>query len=379
MTGRLAFWLLIGLHLPIVAVPVCFTMLGAADVPAPQYAVAAAPIGLAMLGLQLRHSLSTTRQRRPAGWRWTLPVLVVLGFAPLLLPGWLPVWTVGCWFPLASTLMLLRGRVRVAVHSALSVACVAALLAVQARSLGPALSASATALVYAVLYDALSLVPPWALFGAARLVRLLDELHAARHELAELAVTRERLRLSQDLHDVLGQNLSAVSLQGDLALRLLTKDPSAARSEVEQLAGLARDTLRSMRAVTHDEHRVSLRTELDGATALLVAAGVTVTVETADGELSAGTQEVFAWTVREGVTNVLRHSDAQWCSIGIQRHDGLVRLTVRNNGAGTPLAATGSGLNGIAARAAARGGSAHGRHIDDHAFELVVDLPEEAQ
>lgn len=63
------------------------------------------------------------------------------------------------------------------------------------------------------------------LYGAARLVRAVDELYAARAELAQVAVGRERLRISRDLHDLLGHSLSAVSLKGDLAIRLLGSDP----------------------------------------------------------------------------------------------------------------------------------------------------------
>src|SRR5437867_996880 len=86
------------------------------------------------------------------------------------------------------------------------------------------------------------------LFAAARLVRAIDDLRAARAELAELAVGRERLRISRDLHDLLGHTLSAVSLKGDLALRLLERNeqPRAA-AEIESLTAVARSALRDMR------------------------------------------------------------------------------------------------------------------------------------
>ena len=75
----------------------------------------------------------------------------------------------------------------------------------------------------------------------------------------------ERLRLSRDLHDLLGQSLSAVSLKGDLAVRLLGSDPSAAHREIESLTGVARSALRDMRAVAWDDHGVSLAGEADAA------------------------------------------------------------------------------------------------------------------
>src|SRR5262249_17409146 len=80
------------------------------------------------------------------------------------------------------------------------------------------------------------------LVAAARLVRAIDELRDARAELAELAVGRERLRISRDLHDLLGHTLSAVSLKGDLALRLLARSEGArAAAEIASLTAVARD------------------------------------------------------------------------------------------------------------------------------------------
>ncbi|MEH1166979.1 histidine kinase [Micromonospora sp. CPCC 205539] len=365
------------MHAPIVTVPVSFTLLGAGGVPAPPYAIAAIPIGLALGGLQVRHSLATIRGLRSKGWRWTLPAITVLAAAPLLLPGWLTTWPAAMWLPLASALMLLRGWTRVTVYTVLSTSMLAAFAVIQAGGLGSAGTPPAVTLTYAVLYDLMALVPPLVLFGAARLVGVVDELHATRDELAALAVTRERLRLSQDLHDVLGQNLSAVSLQGDLALRLLRRDPLAALAEVETLTALARDTLRGMRAVTHGEHRASLRAELDGACALLAAAGIDVTLDVDDTRVPASGQEVFAWAVREGATNVLRHSDARTCSIATcPPRDGVVRLVIRNDGARPAVTGDGNGLRGLADRAAALSGTAVGRSIGD-TFELVVELPEQ--
>ena len=130
-----------------------------------------------------------------------------------------------------------------------------------------------------------------------------------------LAVGRERLRVSRDLHDLLGQSLSAVSLKGDLAIRLLHTDPDAARAEIDSLTDVARDALRGVRAITLEKHTVSLPAEIDGATVLLEAAGVQTRVEVALAALPMPVEEVLAWTVREGVTNVLRHSRASACAI----------------------------------------------------------------
>lgn len=368
-TARQATWLLAVLHVPILAVPVLFTALGTAGLPRAPYALAAVPLGLVLGALQLRHSTAAARDRRPAGWKWTLAAVTALAYGPFLVPGWVYFWLSASWCAMASALLLLRGRARIGVFGAFF-AVDLVLYVLDATS--------GVELAYYVLYGLSSVVPPLVLVGAVRLARALDQLHAKREELASLAVARERLRLSQDLHDVLGQNLAAVSLQGELALRLLRKDPLAARARVEELTALARTTLHGVRAVTHDRHRVTLPAEVEGAAALLAAAGIEVAVDVDDTGVAAGDAEVLAWAVREGATNVLRHSDARWCSITARaRTDGGARLVVRNDGAHPPAGGAGNGLAGLAARAGERHGHARGARLDGDVFELVVDLPGE--
>jgi two-component system, NarL family, sensor histidine kinase DesK len=191
-----------------------------------------------------------------------------------------------------------------------------------------------------------------------------------------LAIGQERLRVSRDLHDLLGQSLSAVSLKGDLAKRLLHRDLAAARAEIEGLTKVARGALRDMRAVTSDQHAVSLPTETDGATALLQAAGVEARIDLDPLELPAAAEAVLAWAVREGVTNLLRHSEARVCSIPAVRRDGIVRLEIVNDGARPPTR-EGSGLAGLGERARALAGTVAAERTRDGRFRLAVELPQE--
>jgi two-component system, NarL family, sensor histidine kinase DesK len=217
-----------------------------------------------------------------------------------------------------------------------------------------------------------------ALYGSARLVGVFQELYVARSELADLAVGRERLRVSRDLHDLLGQSLSAVSLKGDLALRLLPTDEAAARAEIESLTTVARDALRDVRAVAHDQHAVSLRAEVDAAAALLGAAGVAVDVDLAVGPdaLPRPVEVVLAWAVREAATNTVRHSQATTWRLAVSRTDGVVALHVVNDGAGERTG-DGRGLAGLAERARAHSGAVTAERTGDGHFVLHVELPED--
>ncbi|MFF5232827.1 sensor histidine kinase [Dactylosporangium sp. NPDC000521] len=216
------------------------------------------------------------------------------------------------------------------------------------------------------------------LYGTVRLVRLVNELYDTRAELAELAVGEERVRVSRDLHDLLGQSLSAISLKGDLATRLLPLDPARARHEITGLTEIARASLRDVRAVTRDEHHVTLREEIAAAQGLLMAAGVETRINTPGGDLALpqSAQRVLAWAVREGTTNLLRHSDATTCTITLARSNGTTSLDIHNNGARNQGLGDGSGLAGLKDRAAAAGGWAGGEPTGDGGFRLRVELPE---
>ncbi|MDL4816000.1 histidine kinase dimerization/phosphoacceptor domain-containing protein [Actinomadura opuntiae] len=75
----------------------------------------------------------------------------------------------------------------------------------------------------------------WLFYSLSRLSDLVVLLDRARHELAAAAVAAERVRIGRDLHDVLGFSLSAVALRGELALRLLDRDPVRAATELAAL------------------------------------------------------------------------------------------------------------------------------------------------
>ncbi|MFI7225804.1 sensor histidine kinase [Nonomuraea angiospora] len=378
---RHPLWPLIALHVLLaVQVPV-YTTLGL-DGP-PGNPVAATVAFVLTLCLSLRHILAVSRGERPAGWPWTLVALATLANVPLWWFG--SNWQAFTAFALASIVMLLRGRLML--FAALAqllhnpVKEVIAMLRDGTHTIPQALLLGAYALFALILYAG-------TLVGGARLVRLLNELEAARTELAATAVGEERIRVSRDLHDLLGQSLSAISLKGDLALRLLAKDTAAARAEIDSLAGVARDALRDVRAITRDEHSVSLRTEIDGAAALLGAAGVDTRLDVADlPPLSGPARNALAWAIREGTTNLLRHSEARTCTITLTRHQGTVRLEIVNDGVQPPSASRftgaadltrtppGTGLSGLAERTRAASGTwlttAH-----DGLFLLSVEVPE---
>ena len=366
---RRAPWLLVAIHVPFVVGPVIFTITGLSIYRGP--AVPAILCALAVGALQLRHSFAAAKGERPAGWVWTFLLLLGFVYGPMIFFAWN--WASTQNFVIVSAAMLLRGWLRVVVIAVPCVATpIAGALTIAYYDHGPVAQ-----LVMIIFYWLANLaLAGGALYGAIRTVRVVEELYAARTELAEVAISRERVRVSRDLHDLLGQSLSAVSLKGDLAIKLLPHDTEGARAELRSLTELARTALRDVRAVARDEHAVSLRAEIDAAGALLSAAGIEARIDVDLPELARPVQDVLAWAVREGTTNLLRHSEANTASITVARRGGVVQMEIINDGVREP-AGSGTGIAGVVERARAVSGSASAE-ADDGRFRLTVAVPEVA-
>jgi two-component system sensor histidine kinase DesK len=147
-----------------------------------------------------------------------------------------------------------------------------------------------------------------------------------------------------------------IAVKTELAGRLLETagaDPrlDRARAEVADVEGLARAALADVRATAAGTHTISLPGELAAARQALEAAGITADLPSAAEEVPAALRELFAWVVREGVTNVVRHSGAGWCGVRLSPTDAQVR----DDGRGPGPAFGGSGLAGLRGRAEAAG------------------------
>jgi len=196
------------------------------------------------------------------------------------------------------------------------------------------------------------------------------ELSAARAELARLAVAEERERFARDLHDLLGHSLSVIALKAELAGRLLADAPSAAAREVGELEQVARTALGEVREAVSGYRQPTLAGELAGARMALSAAGIEADVQESRAALDAPVEAVLAWAVREGATNVIRHSGARHCTLKITTSltdagvevidDGRGAVTI-GNGAGVPSAGVvGSASAGVAGSAGTPGGAGNG-------------------
>lgn len=215
-------------------------------------------------------------------------------------------------------------------------------------------------------------------YGLTRLARFITELHAARTELANAAVAHERLRFARDLHDLLGLSLSAIAPKGELARRLVPKKPERARHELSEMLDIARRALADVRAVAHGYRDLNLDEESRTAESVLAASRVDVRMEFNHGELPVQIRTLLAAVLREGVANVLEHSEAERCDIVMQQVGGTVSLDIVNDGVGESAETElrgGSGLAHLSDRVARYGGELGVGRDPDGRFHLRLTLP----
>lgn len=206
--------------------------------------------------------------------------------------------------------------------------------------------------------------------------RVVWELDRSRQTQAQLAVAEERLRFARDLHDVLGRNLSVIALKSELAARLARRATVDAVPEMEEVRRLAENSLKEVRDVVRGYRAADLDAELAGSRSVLGAAGVQVQISGTGTGLPQPVQASLAWVVREGTTNVLRHSEASQCSVAVQSDGDAVVLTMVNDGVVAREQSTaGSGLIGLRERLQAAGGSVEGTDLDGGRYRLRATLP----
>ncbi len=206
-------------------------------------------------------------------------------------------------------------------------------------------------------------------------------LRAAHKEIARLAVMAERLRIARDLHDLLGHNLSVIALKSELAHRLIEAAPDRAAQEIGEIETVARSALSEVREVVNEYRQPTLTGELRNAETTLRAAGITyrfVGAEAEEEQFPSAVATALAWAIREGVTNIIRHSHAHVCRLSLTQDAKDVRLAIINDGVDVAEANSadsgGNGLRGLRERVERLGGCVEANRSGAE-FWLEVKIP----
>lgn len=217
-----------------------------------------------------------------------------------------------------------------------------------------------------------TLVATLAVWGISQAIGRNLEVLAVREENARLELVDERNRFARDLHDILGHSLTVITVKAELANRLIDVDGGdrgRLRAELADLERLSRDALADVRRAVEGYRELTLPGELARARNALSAAEIEADLPNSTDEVPTDLRELFAWTVREGVTNVIRHSCARRCRVLLTAE----AVEVCDDGRGPVAAGSGHGLLGLRERAAAVGATVVTTALDP-GFSLKVGV-----
>ena len=208
--------------------------------------------------------------------------------------------------------------------------------------------------------------------------RLNTELRATRALLAESSRMSERLRISRELHDLLGHHLTALSLNLEVAGHLAE---GKALEHVRQSHALAKLLLTDVREVVSEMREEggidltnALRVLVEGVPALQVDLDLPERLHIEDPQRA----QVLLRCAQEIITNTVRHAGASHLTLTMTQDAGQIRLQARDNGRGCESAKPGNGLRGMRERLSAYGGQVDIITAPGQGFALDVRIPLEA-
>jgi signal transduction histidine kinase len=228
--------------------------------------------------------------------------------------------------------------------------------------------------------------------GLAR--RLVVAAHARERQASDQRlVDAERLRLSQEVHDVVGHGLAAIQMQADITLHLSRPRPEQTRAALEAISHASRSALDELRTTLAAIHRDRDTSDCDNEsrptppTAGLDRAaelcrrvqdtGITVQfdVEGHPRPLSSAADVAAFRVLQESLTNVIKHSPHQHASVRITHTVGAVTLEVTNQNLG-PVPVDGIGITGMRRRVTQLGGTFRaGPGPHGSTFQVRATLP----
>jgi signal transduction histidine kinase len=253
--------------------------------------------------------------------------------------------------------------------------------------------------VLAVLLAALA--PAAALAGIARRARIQAQIHvAARQVIADSMVEHtargERALIARELHDVVAHHISMIAVQAETARLATPGMPAVGAQRLQEIGDTARAGLTEMRrllGVLREDAQAAdpalerrpqpglqqLNELLDEARQAS-GAGLRLIVSGPPAPLDPGVELAAYRIIQEGLTNARRHAPGAAVDVELRFTDAALRLRIRDNGPGPPVATTaGHGLTGMRERAAAAGGDLRTSAAPGGGFLIEATLPARAE
>lgn len=196
---------------------------------------------------------------------------------------------------------------------------------------------------------------PFNMYNRNKQEKLEGQLKDANKRISQLVVMEERQRIARDLHDTLGQKLSLIGLKSDLAGKLISLNPDSAKTEINDIHQTARTALKEVREMVSDMRGAKLEDEIEHVKQILKAAQIEFILK---GDMTLKNipllvENVLSMSMKEAITNIVKHSKATTCTIVIKQLPKELIITIHDNGIGISNEADsyqGNGLQGMRER-----------------------------
>jgi signal transduction histidine kinase len=234
-------------------------------------------------------------------------------------------------------------------------------------------------------------------YGAAMLIgwtmqtrrARIDTFEEEQEEAARRAVADERLRIAQELHDVVAHSLGVIAVQSGVGMHVIDSDPDEARRAFESISRTSRTSLTEIRRL------LGMMRDVEGAPAYSPAPGlvdlprlvegvthagltVDVTINGSVDDVPPGVGLAAYRIVQEALTNTLRHAQAHAATVRLDSRPGELAVEVVDDGRGPNGARPGGhGLVGMRERVAVYGGALEASPGADGGFRIAARLPYE--
>jgi signal transduction histidine kinase len=238
----------------------------------------------------------------------------------------------------------------------------------------------------AVLAVSAWVIVPFSIGLTLRVVRQAAEREAA--ELIRQRVDQERLRVANEVHDIVGHGLAAIRMQADVALHVLAKKPDQAPVALEVISRTSGEALEELRATLDtlrqpgsDPERSAqpLLTRVEELGKRMSGAGIHVEIEQTGEErtIPPGVALTGYRVLQESLTNVLRHGHQKTATVQLAYEPEAIAITVSNPLPATvpPVTAGGMGVAGMRKRVTSLGGEFNAGPTSDHRFEVRARIP----
>ena len=217
------------------------------------------------------------------------------------------------------------------------------------------------------------LLLPWLRYYIEKSKLLQREVDEAS---VHIAMQQERQRIARDLHDTLGHTLTVIKVKTELVSRLVPNENQRIHKELDDMILTVRTAHKQVREIISEINFLSLQEELKHCEQLLKNAGIHVQInhQLTNILLSSVQETMLAYSIREAVTNVVKHSHADDCRMHLYQNEDRVEAVIIDNGIGLSEQQHGNGLFTIKERMRSLKGKAEVTY-DQEGTKVLLTLP----